>query len=100
MNKFTAYLIVRYIGEWAHAGKLWKIEQGGQWLATLPFDEWKSEDVEEFFKSGLKWDQTWGDRRQEIVIIGVHMDKENIREEIESCLLRNEEMNPGSEIMF
>lgn len=39
-----------------------------------------------------KWDETWGDRLQELVLIGVHMNENQIRKQLENCLLTPEEI--------
>jgi hypothetical protein len=39
-----------------------------------------------------KWNSKWGDRRQEIVIIGLKMNKEEIEKLLEGCLLTDNEL--------
>jgi G3E family GTPase len=38
------------------------------------------------------WHKTWGDRKNELVFIGQEMEKAAYLEEIESCLLTEEEI--------
>ncbi|WP_274364385.1 GTP-binding protein [Paenibacillus thermotolerans] len=39
------------------------------------------------------WDESWGDRSTKIVFIGIEMDKEQIVQALDDCLLTGEEMN-------
>ncbi len=43
------------------------------------------------------WDPVWGDRCQEIVWIGIHMDEGALRAMLDGCLLTDEEMAQGPE---
>jgi hypothetical protein len=45
--------------------------------------------------SGGRWHPTWGDRCQELVWIGVHMDEAQLRGMLDACLLTDEEMALG-----
>ena len=44
------------------------------------------------------WKKPWGDRRQEIVIIGKDMNRDLIISKFDSCLLNDDEMELGPEI--
>ena len=41
------------------------------------------------------WSADFGDRSQELVMIGVHLDKERMRQELEKALLTDEEVEAG-----
>ena len=41
------------------------------------------------------WDPAWGDRRQELAVIGVGLDEQRVREELDACLLTDREMRLG-----
>ena len=43
------------------------------------------------------WDKPWGDRRQEIVVIGQSMDSDAITMKFDGCLLTDDEMAMGPE---
>ena len=48
-----------------------------------------------------KWDNKWGDRMNEIVIIGQDLNIENIKTELQHCLINEiEEMSMDSEYYF
>ncbi len=42
-----------------------------------------------------KWVELWGNRRQELVFIGIGMDREAIEMSLEACLLNTVEMAQG-----
>jgi len=62
-------------GMWASCGRLYNVEPDHRWYVTVPRDQWEvpEEDVLEDFN---KEEPELGDKRQEIVIIGVEFDKE------------------------
>ncbi|EKX54519.1 hypothetical protein GUITHDRAFT_59931, partial [Guillardia theta CCMP2712] len=84
---------------WSHAGHYFSLEGlGNWWVATNPA-EWPRnreeldkiladfERVPENLGSGR-----FGDRRQEIVFIGIDMDQEAIEALMDGCLLTDDEM--------
>ncbi|WP_437633511.1 zinc metallochaperone GTPase ZigA [Sorangium sp. So ce854] len=81
-------------GAWSQAGGAASFEAAGRWYASLPEDE-RPEDEEERAALAAAWDPVWGDRRQEIVFIGVDMDREELTSGLDACLLTQEEMAAG-----
>lgn len=79
-----------YVGEVAQAGAFVKHQGIGRWWAAIPKDKWP--DGEEF-ESVLKqyWTKEYGDRRQEIVFIGLvgQMDEADLRKRLDSILVRD-----------
>ena len=69
------------------AGKQVSIRQAGQWFATMPKDE-LALMMERDPALKADWDEQYGDRMQKIVFIGQHMDKEQIIEALDECLVR------------
>jgi G3E family GTPase len=57
-------------GLWQTAGQAWSGEYSGPWDAALP-----SEEIEEEGVDTSVWHPQWGDRMQELVFIGIRMDK-------------------------
>ncbi len=41
------------------------------------------------------WDPAWGDRRQEIAVIGIGLDEAGVRADLDACLLTDREMKDG-----
>ncbi len=86
-----------FIGEWELAGACADIRPVGLWWASVPKSLWPEDDA--YIKEHILpvWQKPWGDRRQEIVIIGVDMDVEAIRRNLDQALLTDEEMDLGPE---
>ncbi len=83
-------------GIWSQAGGACRVEPGGPWWATLPEDEIPDDPEEEALLARV-WHTVWGDRRQEIVLIGQEMDEPALRAGLRACLLTNAEMELGPE---
>ncbi|MEQ1489462.1 MAG: zinc metallochaperone GTPase ZigA [Terricaulis sp.] len=74
-----------WLGEVSQAGAMVQHQALGKWWAAIPRARWPHSDA---FKSMLAetWDSKVGDRRQEIVFIGIGMDEHAIRAELDACL--------------
>ncbi|GAB3414129.1 GTP-binding protein [Niabella aquatica] len=78
----------------SQAGGSSRLERAGVWWCSMPFDErmryaayvYNREIVEE------RWSKKWGDRMNELVFIGHYVDKKKIINELEKCLLRDDEV--------
>lgn len=79
-----------YVGEVSQAGAFVKHQGMGRWWAAVPKERWPDSDE---FMSMLDslWDVNYGDRRQQIVFIGLNadMDKETITERLNNCLIED-----------
>jgi len=76
---------------WALAGKHFELTQYATWWHTLPRDEWpeSKKEVEEILSD---FEGEFGDRRQELVFIGVSMDQAAVTALLDECLLTDAEM--------
>jgi G3E family GTPase len=79
---------------WSQAGGSSKAEIYGKWWASIPEKERRKrpafvQDHKEIMK---KWNSHWGDRLNELVIIGTNMDKELVRLALQGCLLNDDEI--------
>lgn len=81
-------------GQWSHVGQSCEINPGGHWWAVIPEGEWPDDPAIRAEIDSV-WDPGCGDRRQEIVFIGVGMDEAAIRETLDACLLTTDEMRAG-----
>jgi len=79
------------VGMLSQAGSTITIQGAGEWIATLP----KSEQDEMRREDSLldkKWDDHFGDRMTELVLIGIDMKELQIERSLDKCLLTEEEM--------
>lgn len=84
------------MGQWAQAGASGVVEPLGLFWAATPREEWP-ETAEEQEAILSDWDETWGDRRNELVLIGTELDPEACTAALDACLLTDEEMALGPE---
>lgn len=85
-----------FMGEWAQAGSMITITPAGHWFATIDKAEWSEgmepEAVERILRDFDDSDESIGDRRQEIVIIGqISGKEEEITKALNECLVTEEE---------
>lgn len=83
-----------WVGVLSVAGLQRRCEPMGYWWATVPKPSWPN-DTQFRERLNSRWDDTWGDRRQELVFIGSDMDEVYIRTSLDDCLASSEnEFNP------
>ncbi|OLP54882.1 4-hydroxytetrahydrobiopterin dehydratase [Rhizobium rhizosphaerae] len=77
-----------WVGEFSLAGSIARTTPLGRWWASIDKREWP--DHPEWHRHLMKrWDESWGDRRQELVFIGHGMDETALRAALDSCLVEN-----------
>jgi G3E family GTPase len=76
----------------SQAGSSIIIQAAGEWVAAYPEEELQQTLTEEPELLD-KWDDIYGDRMTEIVMIGIDMNQEEIEETLDSCLLTDTEMS-------
>jgi hypothetical protein len=64
------------------------------WWAATPHELWP-EDDESFQHIKSRWQEPFGDRQQELVIIGMEMDKSILTASFDACLLTDAELALG-----
>lgn len=69
------------------AGEQAHVDVSGRWIDSL------SETRKQNYRRSRNpdWDDTWGDRETQLVIIGQHMDSEAIEDVLDTCLCSEEE---------
>ncbi len=79
---------------WGQAGGSTRAEQYGRWWASVPLrDRAKSQaylENQDFIMK--KWDKQWGDRLNELVIIGQQLDREKVTKQLRACQLTDAEV--------
>ncbi|WGF90355.1 zinc metallochaperone GTPase ZigA [Marinivivus vitaminiproducens] len=75
-----------WAGELSQAGGIVRNQALGLWWAGVPRERWP--DHPDWRRAiARSWDPVYGDRRQEIVFIGAHLDEAAIRAELDACLI-------------
>lgn len=75
----------------SQAGPSIQFGPAGPWVAALP-DEQRQAVLDEEPEVRMKWDAKFGDRINELVMIGIEMDRIEIERQLDDCLLTDEEM--------
>lgn len=83
-------------GLWNQAGGVAQYGAAGMFWSAIPHEEWPIDDEE---RAGIlkNWQEPFGDRRQELVFIGQHLDKKQILAALDNCLLNDEQFARGEE---
>ena len=95
-SKGFVWLATRHnlVGVWSQAGEAISLDYGGEWWADTPADEYP-EDPALVTEIKGQFQGEYGDRRQELVIIGIGLDREAITASLDACLLTDAEMAGG-----
>jgi G3E family GTPase len=79
------------VGEWSQAGAISRHGRAGTWWAAVPKHAWpEQQEAQAMIRS--RWDERFGDRQQELVLIGTGMDEVALRASFDACLLSDEEL--------
>ncbi|CAJ1957648.1 unnamed protein product [Cylindrotheca closterium] len=81
-------------GDLSLAGNHFSLLPGNPWWAEIDRQDWPenlARDIQQL------WHEPYGDRQQEIVIIGQSLDMERITKALNECLLSDDEMEKGQE---
>ncbi|MEM8875330.1 MAG: zinc metallochaperone GTPase ZigA [Planctomycetota bacterium] len=81
-------------GVWSQAGSSLQIDRAGRWFAAVDRETWP-DDLETLEWIKDTWDENVGDCRQEIVFIGIKMDRAGLEAALDEALLTDEEMAAG-----
>ncbi len=85
---------MNFVSSWSQAGTSEKIEMAGMWWAAIPKKSWPS-DKDYLDLIASEWKEPFGDRRQELVFIGINMNKAEIIASLNEYLLTKEELSWG-----
>jgi len=84
-----------WVGELSQAGPLVRHQAMGIWWAAIDRSNWP-DDPHWRDLIGARWHPEFGDRRQELVFIGIDFDEQTIRQRLESCLIDAAGMTPDA----
>lgn len=96
--KGLVWLATRFeeAGSLSLAGSQLQLRAAGWWWGIINQDQWPEEIRAQAIKNN--WQAPYFDHRQEIVWIGIGMDKDAIRKSLDDCLLTDEEWGQGVEV--
>lgn len=80
-----------YAASISQAGPSIQFGPAGVWVAALPAEE-RQAILQSEPDMQARWDDTWGDRMNEIVFIGIDLNESAIREQLDNCLLTPSEL--------
>lgn len=85
--------------EWGGAGKLIQFQHGGGWLVNMAEEEMPDDpDIREKMRKDIAEGGVYGDRKQELVIMGIDMVKADVEALLDTCLVTDEELAQGPEV--
>lgn len=82
------------VGDWSQAGPVARHGLAGIWWADMDPRDWP-EDGDARAMIRERWQEPFGDRQQELVLIGMGMDEPALRARLDACLLTDEELAAG-----
>lgn len=86
----------RYAAQWSQAGGIAQYGFAGMFWKAVPRADWPT-DPEWLAAINEKWQEPFGDMRQELVFIGQNMDKARMRRELDACLIDEATLLQGFE---
>ncbi len=95
-SKGFAWIATRHddVFLWSQAGCSIKLQPEGVWWVDVEPDEWP-DDQEECAAIRNDFSGQYGDRRQELVFIGIEMQRSLLEFELNNCLLSDVEFECG-----
>jgi G3E family GTPase len=85
----------QFSGQWSQAGGMFRYGFAGLFWKAVPKKNWPTD--EDYLASIKKqWQEPFGDMRQELVFIGQGLDKKDMIDALDSCLLSAEEVLRGN----
>ncbi len=84
-----------WVGELSQAGPLVRHQAMGLWWAAIDRSQWP-EDPHWRDLIQSRWHPEFGDRRQELVFIGIDFDEQDLRRRLEACLVDADRMEMTS----
>lgn len=95
-SKGSVWLATRMdlAGLWQQAGRIGSLECTGEWWSSIPAEHMPDDPELHAYIQEIS-EPPFGDRRQELVIIGHNLDEASFRQRLDACLLTDEEFEAG-----
>jgi len=78
------------VGELSQAGALVRTGPRGFWWAAIPRQNWPA-DPKIVSKIESRWHAAYGDRRQQLVCVGIGIDEDSLRRRLDACLIGSDD---------
>ncbi len=82
-----------WVAEFSLAGAMSSVTPLGRWWASVPRDRWPTHP-DALAEVRGKWQEPWGDRRQELVFIGIGLNPAALTERLDTALLNADTFAP------
>jgi G3E family GTPase len=82
------------MASWSQAGNTIELQPAGVWCAAQPPESWDVDDATRDRLAEL-WHPELGDRQQELVLIGQHLDRAALIEQLDAALVTPDELAAG-----
>jgi len=82
-----------WVAEFSLAGSMSSVSPLGGWWASVPRERWPTHP-DALAEVAEKWQEPWGDRRQEIVFIGAGLDRATITAALDAALVTSADFMP------
>jgi G3E family GTPase len=82
-----------WVAEYSLAGAVSSVTPLGGWWASVPRERWPTHP-DALAEVAAKWQEPWGDRRQELVFIGHGMDEAALRAALDAALVPATDLTP------
>jgi G3E family GTPase len=83
-----------FAGSWSQAGGACRHGAAGLWWSAVDPADWPVAEADRR-RIAERLQGAWGDRRQELVLIGIDMDEAALRARFDACLLDDDELAGG-----
>ena len=83
-----------WVAEFSLAGAVSSVAPLGRWWAAVPKGRWP-QHPDALAEVARKWDDIWGDRRQELVFIGAGMAEAGVRAALDAALVPDLAFKPA-----
>jgi len=95
-SKGLVWLATRneFAGQWSQAGNVFSLSPAGYWAAAMERDQWPDDETLVYEIEEI-WEEPYGDRRIELVLIGQYLDRDRMTQVLDACLLTDEELAAG-----
>jgi G3E family GTPase len=77
------------VGDFQLAGSLIDCSPIGKWWASVDEEDWPERARDSIY---AEWEEPFGDRRQEIVFIGIDLSRQALESRLDACLITEEEL--------